>query len=359
MKQVYYSKGSYGYVYKQGNLITKVVPYTYIDTLFNEIAILRMINSEYTPQIISVSMDEDIGSLVMPYYGINLSDYLRTHVLSEQQKLDMIRQLLTVVCDIHSSNIIHCDIKSNNIVVNDNGRITLIDFGISRLWRVEDIGNSIKFPLDGYGSPEIYLGYQSLSKSSDMWSVGCIIYEILYGRRLFSVHNYMHSVVSQLGIPFYFKSKHKISYDEYYKQYLTHGCTIRADLIPFFQFDVNKRITCYEAYKSWVGSYYITKHNRAPLNLYVLSAGSNIINDLIRAMSNIEFDRADILSCVNIVLQLNNPSNYIYAILYVVGLLGKGVDIDSIIDASKLTRFELYSQVLDIVSQCNLISVIV
>lgn len=350
MGSIYYAKGSYGNVYKQDDLIIKEVPIKYIDTLFNEIAIIRMINSEYAPKLISSSIDDKSGRIILPYYGINLSDYIRSRELSLEDKHKLIFQLLTGICDIHSSDIAHCDIKPNNIVVDDKGKLTIIDFGVSRS-HVENVSDyPIKFALDGYGSPETYLGYRPLSKISDMWSIGCVIYYILYGKHLFETSNYMESVISMFGIPTYFKDKHKMKYMNINR--VNHNIDDR--LKSFFEFEPDKRINCCDAYKLWNGTYYVSKHIKQHANLYVLSAGSNIINDLLRAISNVDFDSSDILPCVNIILQTQEPNKYIYPILYIVGMLYNGMNKESIIKHSAMSESEFYSKLLYIITNTNL-----
>lgn len=350
MTSVYYASGSYGNVYKCGNYITKTVPIQYVDTLFNEIAILRMINSKYIPKLISSSVNEKSGEITIPYYGVTLSEYIRNTELTIDCKHKLISQLLMAICDIHSLEVIHCDIKPNNIVVDENGKLTIIDFGISRsnIDVVYDL--PIKFPLDGYGSPETYLGYKSLSKASDMWSVGCVIYYILNGKHMFSTTNYISSVTNKFGTPNYFKNKHRIIYTTANREEFN----IEEKLKPFFEFDTEKRINCYDAYKLWSRQNYIIAHTKQYANLHILSVGSFLINDLLRAMSNVSFDNSNILSCVNIILQLSDPVDYIYPILYVVGMLYNGMDKESIIAESGLKEIEFYNRLLYIITNCNL-----
>lgn len=350
MITTYYASGSYGSVYKQGNLITKIVSIYEIDTFFNEIAILQMMNSQYTPKLISSSINVDAGEITTPYYGITLSNCVRNKELTAELKQKLISQLLLAMCDIHSSNIAHCDIKPNNIVVDDNDKLTIIDFGLSRSHIDNVCDNPIKVALDGYGSPETYLGYKALSKASDMWSVGCVIYYILHGRHLFSTNNYIRSVISKFGMPSYFKDKHKIMYGDVNNV----DFSIDDRLKPFFEFDTKKRINCYDAYKLWSGDHYISRSIKQHANLYILSAGSYIVNDLLRAISNVSFDNSDILPCVNIILQLSEPSKYIYPILYIVGMLYNGMDKESIIDESGLEEIEFYNRLLYVINNCNL-----
>lgn len=108
-------------------------------------------------------------------------------------------QLLTAVSFIHKHGIIHCDIKPENILVNPTG-LKLSDFG------------SCSFgPLQGpvyavsryYRPPEVVFG-DSVTAASDMWSVGCVLYEIAVGDPLFpafSNSELLALMCDELGFP--------------------------------------------------------------------------------------------------------------------------------------------------------------
>jgi serine/threonine-protein kinase len=101
---------------------------------------------------------------------------------------EMIRQLLDGLGYAHELGVVHRDIKPSNILINDDGRLKLTDFGIARLdsSTLTQVGEIMGSP--GYMSPEQFLG-TDIDARSDIYSVGVIAYELLTNRRPFTGNN--------------------------------------------------------------------------------------------------------------------------------------------------------------------------
>ena len=95
----------------------------------------------------------------------------------ESTILDWLAQMLSALQHIHSLRIIHRDIKPANIFLTLDGKLKLGDFGVSKaLDRTDDVAiTQIGTPL--YLSPEV-CDNQPYTYKSDIWSLGCVIYEL-------------------------------------------------------------------------------------------------------------------------------------------------------------------------------------
>ena len=89
---------------------------------------------------------------------------------------------------LHSRGIMHRDLKPANILLNNSGGLKICDFGLARHCRTSDL-ESHYTPLVvtmWYRAPELLLGYREYSTAVDMWSAGCILFELYAaGRPLF------------------------------------------------------------------------------------------------------------------------------------------------------------------------------
>ncbi|VDD77464.1 unnamed protein product [Mesocestoides corti] len=89
------------------------------------------------------------------------------------------RQLLDALRFCHQYKIIHRDIKPSNILLAKNGVIKLADFGLSRSHSICDRTYCHEIVTLWYRAPEIMLGSPSYGTAVDIWSTGCIAYEMV------------------------------------------------------------------------------------------------------------------------------------------------------------------------------------
>merc|ERR1712000_670101 len=91
--------------------------------------------------------------------------------------MNYLYQLVQSIKYCHSRNIIHMDIKTNNILITENNRLKLGDFGLSSYNKL----NAFAVGTGCYLAPELWLSTGnkiSYEKSMDIWCLGCVIYEI-------------------------------------------------------------------------------------------------------------------------------------------------------------------------------------
>ena len=115
--------------------------------------------------------------------GVPLIQYLEKKSLSLPQTLKLFLQICQAVSFAHSKGIIHRDIKPSNILVDKQGAIKLLDFGIAKTVDAEVTQNqSATMMTLAYSSPEQIKG-QTISTATDIYALGLILYELLTNHR--------------------------------------------------------------------------------------------------------------------------------------------------------------------------------
>ncbi len=117
--------------------------------------------------------------------GETLEDRIAKGPLSLKDALDIARQTADGLEAAHEAAIVHRDIKPANIMVDEKGRATIMDFGLARLTEASRLTKTdAAMGTVAYMSPEQAQGMQVDSRS-DLWSLGCVLYEMVSGQRPF------------------------------------------------------------------------------------------------------------------------------------------------------------------------------
>ncbi|HYX49817.1 MAG TPA: serine/threonine-protein kinase, partial [Ktedonobacteraceae bacterium] len=147
--------------------------------------------------------------LVTPYMaGGSLKDALKErHVLSPAEAIQLITEMLNALQYAHERSLIHRDIKPGNILFKSDGTLMLCDFGLVKVISPETDGKS---PFETtsetgpaitgtpeYMPPEQINGYPTFT--SDIYSIGIVLYEVLTGVRPFTSTNVMSVLMKQLS----------------------------------------------------------------------------------------------------------------------------------------------------------------
>ena len=134
--------------------------------------------------------NDDLAWIVMELVnGKSLFHHLQSEARFGLKEVgELVRQLLDGLGYAHVQGVVHRDIKPSNILINDDGRLKLTDFGIARIdtSTLTQMGEIMGSP--GYMSPEQFLG-TDIDARGDIYSVGVIAYELLAARRPFTGNN--------------------------------------------------------------------------------------------------------------------------------------------------------------------------
>ncbi len=195
------SEGTYGVVYRGRDLETSTVCALKRLKLENEksgfpLTSVREINVLLAlehPNIVNVSevvmgrrhagdpRDDQIF-MVMEYADHDLGSL--NYRFSGAEVKCLMKQLLSGVAYLHDNYVMHRDLKPANILYNNKGQLKICDFGLARQFS--------SFPRDytqmvvtlWYRAPELLLGTRRYSSAIDVWSVGCIMAQLMTGRAL-------------------------------------------------------------------------------------------------------------------------------------------------------------------------------
>jgi len=126
--------------------------------------------------------------LVMPYIsGGTLQDVLQKQhsFLNPNQVVSYLEYICAALDYAHARGVAHLDLKPLNLLVHEDGRLLLSDFGLAHLMKQGAIegGTSLRFGSPHYMAPEHILG--NPERRSDLFSLGVILYQMLVGRRPF------------------------------------------------------------------------------------------------------------------------------------------------------------------------------
>nr|AEU04196.1 p38beta [Epinephelus coioides] len=139
--------------------------------------------------------------LVTNLMGADLNNIVKFQRLSDEHVQFLIYQLLRGLKYIHSAGLIHRDLKPSNVAVNEDCELRILDFGLARQTDDEMTGY---VATRWYRAPEIMLSWMHYNQNVDIWSVGCIMGELLKGKVLFSGTDYIDQlkrIMEVVGTP--------------------------------------------------------------------------------------------------------------------------------------------------------------
>jgi len=158
--------------HKQSTELFKLLKEPRLQAALNHPNIVRMIAAE---------KEKKVFFMVMEYIrGKTLEEIIdKEKALDSEKAIEYTMQIVSAVNHAHTNKIIHRDLRPSNIIISEKDKVKIADFGTSA-WLNNVPYASTRIGSPPYMAPEQFLG--KASYRSDIYSVGCIFYEMIIGR---------------------------------------------------------------------------------------------------------------------------------------------------------------------------------
>ena len=184
-------------------------------TSLREIMIMKRLNHKNILQLLEVVTSkpsknnnfENNAYLVFEYMEHDLCSLIHSKIDYEKTQIKLILyELIKGLEYLHNNNVLHRDIKPQNILLNNKGELKIGDFGLSRIFQynLKNKKYTNRVVTRWYRAPELLLGDIEYGPAIDIWSLGCVFWEILTGDVLFledNEKNVFFSICKKCGTP--------------------------------------------------------------------------------------------------------------------------------------------------------------
>jgi serine/threonine protein kinase len=172
------------------------------DRFLQEYEVIAGVQHPNVVRIFDLGVADDHAYIAMEYLGAgSLAERLRRAV-EPAVAAGYTSQIAGALAAIHDAGILHRDLKPANIMFRDDGTLALIDFGLAKQMRLHAAitGTGQIFGTPYYMSPE--QGHaEPTDERSDLYSLGCILYEMLTGERPFTASSPMGVIYRHAHAP--------------------------------------------------------------------------------------------------------------------------------------------------------------
>jgi serine/threonine protein kinase len=205
-------RGGMGAVYRADDLLLgttvalKFLPGTLhnqstLERFRNEVRIARQVSHPNVCRVYDIGEAGGLVFLSMEFVeGEDLASVLgRVGKLSPGQALDIARKLCSGLTAAHERGVIHRDLKPANVMLDRQGQVRIMDFGLAAIADVANPGEP-SCGTPGYISPEQFAG-QPATQSSDIYAFGILLFEIIAGCRPFHATNLAALIEEQQSDP--------------------------------------------------------------------------------------------------------------------------------------------------------------
>jgi serine/threonine protein kinase len=214
-------KGTFGSVYKVHNLDSNLlyaIKKIKLDvdregipsTVLREISILKSSNHPNVVKIENIAIGNKTIEICLEYFPLDLRKFIEKYknndiIYNINTVRSIIYQIIRATNYLHSRKILHRDLKPQNILFCDQTLLTKIaDFGLSRVYSIPIRSYTQKVLTMYYRAPELLMGLDQYSIGVDIWSIGCVMAELLIKFPLFigeSEIDQLKKIFEVLGSP--------------------------------------------------------------------------------------------------------------------------------------------------------------
>jgi hypothetical protein len=166
-----------------------------------EARLLASLNHPHVGAIYGLEEAGGVRALVLELIeGPTLAERMAAGPISTPDALEIVRQIAEALEAAHEKGIVHRDLKPANIKIAPNGSVKVLDFGVAKATAHDSVDGALSSAptatmeatahgvivgTAAYMSPEQARG-QPVDKRTDVWAFGCVLYEMLAGRRAFT-----------------------------------------------------------------------------------------------------------------------------------------------------------------------------
>lgn len=151
--------------------------------------------------------DKDLY-LIFEFMEADLHNAIGQKILKDIHNRYIFYQIIKGMKYLHSASVIHRDLKPSNILINSDCHIKICDFGLARSLVSDEPDKDVVLTEEvatrWYRAPEVLLGSKNYGTAADVWSIGCILVEILIGKPFFpgnSTLNQLQTILAFTGQP--------------------------------------------------------------------------------------------------------------------------------------------------------------
>ena len=161
------------------------------ELFIDEAKIMGAITHDHIAKVIDADLDEDTPFMALEYFSHSIGDFIGeaykveqdTRVISIPRSCMYIEQMLKGLERLHFAGIVHRDIKPYNMMITNDDRVKIIDFGLSRVRGEESLaipGMQVGSPY--YAAPEQMTTPEKADGRADLFSAGVLMYRMLTGK---------------------------------------------------------------------------------------------------------------------------------------------------------------------------------